>query len=492
MKKQLLLMAFGLVCMMSASAQYTLRTLTFEDEDYAGTQANYLGYYNWSSLIDSPQYGGTLLYGANHGDTTQVYTSTNYKWYDQGNTYLYHELPENYGVTMYWGGGHAISNYWNGILNDGDYLHQLSVYVPDSINSNGQGGQGHNGSDNFCVHFGYSDDSGYSTSNLPCIYFYDGVERTIDHMYINNTTYFANCVVNGNDLTGNLAANEYVRVKATGYDVSGNVVGSTTKNLAYGTSYISSWKKWSLATLGNVYKVEFNIESNCDNGYGMSQPAYFAYDDVAVRFATVESRKMPAKRAEAGEVKTMRITSLPSNQLSGDIPEGVTLLVDAPNSNAPLSLSDGEELCCTIKGMPSNAKITGISVYGMTDGIIGQSKNEAYIGDNMFASLNFCGIAVDEEGYYKSEFDEEEEMEMNMETQPYCTDNLYIKSYGVAEQTDIVYFDIDYVIDETPTSIEDTIATIKSAECYSLQGVRVSQPNKSGIYVKNGKKILVK
>ena len=85
-------MAFGLVCMMSASAQYTLRTLTFEDEDYAGTQANYLGYYNWSSLIDSPQYGGTLLYGANHGDTTQVYTSTNYKWYDGEK----HKLLYNY------------------------------------------------------------------------------------------------------------------------------------------------------------------------------------------------------------------------------------------------------------------------------------------------------------------------------------------------------------------------------------------------------------
>ena len=156
--------------------------------------------------------------------------------------------------------------------------------------------------------------------------------------------------------------------------------------------------------------------------------------------------------------------------------------------------------CCKNRDqkIPGNTRTSHYSeedadnFYGMTDGIIGQSKNEAYIGDNMFASLNFCGIAVDEEGYYKSEFDEEEEMEMNMETQPYCTDNLYIKSYGVAEQTDIVYFDIDYVIDETPTSIEDTIATIKSAECYSLQGVRVSQPNKSGIYVKNGKKILVK
>ena len=30
--------------------------------------------------------------------------------------------------------------------------------------------------------------------------------------------------------------------------------------------------------------VEFNMAGDSDNGYGFSQPAYFCYDDVAVRF----------------------------------------------------------------------------------------------------------------------------------------------------------------------------------------------------------------
>ena len=34
----------------------------------------------------------------------------------------------------------------------------------------------------------------------------------------------------------------------------------------------------------HVSKIEFNMAGDSDNGYGFSQPAYFCYDDVAVRF----------------------------------------------------------------------------------------------------------------------------------------------------------------------------------------------------------------
>jgi hypothetical protein len=44
------------------------------------------------------------------------------------------------------------------------------------------------------------------------------------------------------------------------------------------------WKKWDLSPLGKVVEVQFNVTGSSDNGYGFSQPAYFAYDNVAVRF----------------------------------------------------------------------------------------------------------------------------------------------------------------------------------------------------------------
>ena len=47
---------------------------------------------------------------------------------------------------------------------------------------------------------------------------------------------------------------------------------------------IQEWTYWDLSSLGKVSKIEFNMAGDSDNGYGFSQPAYFCYDDVAVRF----------------------------------------------------------------------------------------------------------------------------------------------------------------------------------------------------------------
>lgn len=245
------------------AAAFQIRTLTFEG-DY------------WNALIDNPQYGGKLLYGESGMGPAD------YHWNDEGNTFLAHDMPLNYGTTCYWGGGHAISNYIEMDLADGDYLHQLSVYYQDPVTGFG----GHNGSENFCVHFGYIDDSGFNmTENLPSIYFMDGTVRVVDHMYVMWTTYLANCVSNGNGLTAPLAPDGYVKIIATGYDAEGNKVEPELEFFIAGSEgNIQEWTKWDLSPLGKVLMIEFNMAGDSDNGYGFSQPAYFCYDDVAVRF----------------------------------------------------------------------------------------------------------------------------------------------------------------------------------------------------------------
>ncbi|MBQ5882754.1 MAG: hypothetical protein IIW70_08025, partial [Bacteroidales bacterium] len=137
-------------------------TLTFEG-DY------------WDSLIDDVQYGGPLLYG-------DMVTGTDYNWYDQGNTELASELCDNYGSTIYWNGGHAISDFVYTDLATCDYTLQLSVAKCDE---NGNGG--YNGSKNFCVHNGYLSDFAITTGYF---YFKDGKARVIDHLYLTSTTYY--------------------------------------------------------------------------------------------------------------------------------------------------------------------------------------------------------------------------------------------------------------------------------------------------------------
>ena len=253
---------------------YEIRTLTFEDADYKGT-GNYIGKKDWSSLIDDPQYGGPLLYGASGAGPSD------YNWYDENNTFLQHEFPTNWGTTCYWGGGHAISNYVDMDLAHGGFQYQLAVYYKDPATGNG----GHNGSKNFCVHYGYTDNSGYSGQNLPNIYFGDGVARVVDHMYVTMTTYLANCVANGNGLTAPAGEDDWVKLVAIGYDEDGNEVATRPEIYLVGAEgNILEWTKWDLSALGKVVKIDFNVTGSNDNGYGFSQPAYFAYDDVAVRF----------------------------------------------------------------------------------------------------------------------------------------------------------------------------------------------------------------
>lgn len=252
--------------------EYELRILTFEDEDYKGGENSSY----WTSLIDNPQYGGPLLYGD--------YSDTDYKWYDNGNTNLGHEFPFVWNSRVYWGGGHAISNYIETDISQGDHLHQLAVYYKDPNTGYG----GNNGSKNFCVHYGYVDQSGFGNSDestLPTIYFTDNEARVIDHMYVTSNTYLVNCVYNGNSLTDPVGESDYVRIEAIGFDENSNEIPTRLYfNLATNEGIVADWQKWDLSSFGKVVMIRFNVTGSNDNGYGFSQPAYFAYDDVAVRF----------------------------------------------------------------------------------------------------------------------------------------------------------------------------------------------------------------
>ena len=268
---------------------YELRILSFEDgtEQFApytitGYNSADDSYYNhtvtrWSDLIDKPEYGGPLTYG-DMGYMGQG-LGCDYNWYDEGNTNLASEFPVNYGSRVYWGGGHVVSNYAStDYATYGTYEHQMTVYGPE-------GAGGRNGSPNFGIHYGYIDDSGYNmTEVLPYFYFKDGVARVIDHLWVNNSCYAISCYADGNGLTENIGENDYVKIVATGYDADGNSHQAEFYLCNGPETFVTEWAKWDLSSLGAIVKLEFNILGSSDNGYGFSQPSYFAYDDVAVRF----------------------------------------------------------------------------------------------------------------------------------------------------------------------------------------------------------------
>ena len=250
-----------------------LRILTFEDADarftpytldYAGVTVN-----TWSDLIDSEQYNGPLTYDFSGG----LYT-----WYDENNTELTHSF-----TTPYWTGGHAISNYVienYETLPDGYYgWYELQYSNPIG---------GHNGSDNFCVHNGYSDffNSQIYEAELQGFTFADGVERVVDHMYVTNINYLLNSLTYGDGFNQPATETTYVKVLAYGFDAQNNNTGVAEFYLCRDGKCITTWEKFDLTSLGKVMSVKFNFEASDDQSgsYGLNCPAYFAYDDVAVQF----------------------------------------------------------------------------------------------------------------------------------------------------------------------------------------------------------------
>lgn len=275
-----------------------IRTLTFEDIEtkFAPFEfdffvSNGVDYpiQKWSDLIDESQHNGDLLgYGMQNNSWIIQDEESHYNWCDDNNTFIAHEMPENYGGQYcFFGGGQALSHYATfNYVRYGDYTAQLTVFKEGADDMETYGG-GHNGSNNFVVHYGYADyyNTGMGMENLPSIYFKDGISRKVDHIWVNNTTYGLYCFNYGNGLTENIGENDTVCVEAKGFDENDDETATATFYLVNGPdNVIMQWTKWDLSALGKVVRVEFNVIGTSDNGYGFSQPAYFAYDDVAVVF----------------------------------------------------------------------------------------------------------------------------------------------------------------------------------------------------------------
>ena len=105
-------------------------------------------------------------------------------------------------------------------------------------------------------------------------------------MYVTNTCYVLNSLTYGDGFNAPASADTWIKVVAYGYNANGEETGSVEIALCEGGVLVTEWVKWDLSSLGKVAKVAFNFAASEDQigSYGMNCPAYFAYDNVAVRF----------------------------------------------------------------------------------------------------------------------------------------------------------------------------------------------------------------
>lgn len=218
-----------------------LRTLDFEGD-------------SWASLIDDPQYGGTLLYG--DGGQTPV----QYSWTDEKTT-LTSSLTAAWGG--YYGlaeGGVAISNYVDeNIAEHNTYFYQLAV--PKS-----------NGSSNFAVVYAPA-----------TVSFSDSEARVIKSMDVSPTTYQLGVTTYGDNSTASLAEEGNLVVIITGLNGE-EETGTVTFDLARDGKLLTDWTNIDLSALGAVTSLSFDFDGSDKSSFGVKQPKYFAFDNVVVKF----------------------------------------------------------------------------------------------------------------------------------------------------------------------------------------------------------------
>ncbi|MDR2361724.1 MAG: DUF4988 and DUF4465 domain-containing protein [Prevotellaceae bacterium] len=224
---------------------------------------------------------GPTAYGANLYDGHPQ----QYVGYYNAATELYMLINEDiwYGGYNFWSGGIAISR-WNDMLTDG-FINQCSVYYSDPATGNG----GYNGSETFAVATGYNDPTGWS--GQCSISFQDNTQECLfDHFYITNTTYAVLCMQQGGGSARafSYANHDWFKLVIEGIGKNGNSTGTIDVYLAdFRTAdspgIITKWTPVDLLPLGAVTEIKFDMQSSDTGVAGMNTPAYFCFDNLALK-----------------------------------------------------------------------------------------------------------------------------------------------------------------------------------------------------------------
>ncbi len=192
---------------------------------------------------------------------------------------------EDYDLGSFRSGSFEFSNFYFADWGTWAYFayanytgNHFSSYVTDQWN-NAAGG-GYNSAAYGVV---YADTyMGYTDVTLPD--YPDG--ETVNGMWVVNTAWVADCIANGDGMSGPFGAGDTLRLHITGFDKEGNTT-ETDFMLADYTSEdpeewyaVNNWRWMPLTDLGKVVRMRFNVYSSKANEWGQTTPAYVCIDDL--------------------------------------------------------------------------------------------------------------------------------------------------------------------------------------------------------------------
>ena len=109
-------------------------------------------------------------------------------------------------------------------------------------------------------------------------------------MYVCNTPWVVKAILSGDGMSVDgdkigtpFGENDFFLLTITG-SLEGKAVDSSVEfYLAKGTNIVPTWTYVSLSKLGKVDELQFALSSSKKNDYGMTTPAYFAFDNLGAK-----------------------------------------------------------------------------------------------------------------------------------------------------------------------------------------------------------------
>jgi hypothetical protein len=162
------------------------------------------------------------------------------------------------------------------------------VYYSDATTQKG----GYKGSNTFAVHYGYYEPK--MTGDARSVISFRNADKgtnkecVFDHFYVTNNTYAVLSMKKGDSFAKQFGSGDWFKLVVEGFNKSGTSTGKVEFYLAdfreaSSPGIITEWTKVDLKSLGSVAAIKFDMQSSDTGTYGMNTPAYFCFDNLAVK-----------------------------------------------------------------------------------------------------------------------------------------------------------------------------------------------------------------
>ena len=342
-------------------------------------------------------------------------------------------------------------------------------------------GGGYNGSSNYGVAYA-------ADFNGPCyvtVLNHDG-GAVVPGFYITNSSYAYAAMKDGNGAK-QFGLGDWFKLTITGYDADEEVTGTKEFYLAdlreLESAYIiDDWRYVDLTGLGKVAKLGFELTSTDNGSWGMNTPAYFCFDDFGANGEEI----LPEKNVDLTV----------SFSIKADNGYGTFC------SEYPVQFTDNDNVEAYIATGMNEAK-TSVQVQKISDGYVPA-------GVGVIVKAESAGDYT----VHITEATDVEELEGNLmvgciEETPapegcyilYVADGCFHPCSGGTIPAGKAYLNVNSlngkilditIVDVDPTAITEMTAAQENGAIYTLGGVRVKDAQQKGIYIINGKKVVIK